>query len=218
MIAIHAEDTRGGLAGALARGGLLVTADELVDIDRLTAWCVALRESEPAPYPVRPHGDRRNRLAQLYADLIAGGPRLAAESTGRAGEPTWRAAVQSIAATTADARDPLDTLTLALATLYGAWDQESAGGTRHRAGARDRRSGASRRRRDDYRASGARRHADAAPWLANPGPRRPGAPDRRGLGARRRPEGGAGVHATARCGGAAARRACSRARDPTGPP
>ena len=51
MIAIHAEDTRGGLAGALARGGLLVTADELVHrsahrLVRRTPW------SEPAPYPV----------------------------------------------------------------------------------------------------------------------------------------------------------------------
>ena len=75
MIVIHAEGTRGGLAGALARGGLLVTADELEDIDRLTAWCVALRGSEPGRYPVRPYGDRRNQLAQLYADLVAGGPR-----------------------------------------------------------------------------------------------------------------------------------------------
>lgn len=129
MIAIHAEDTRGGLAGVLARGGLLVTADELEDIDRLTAWCVAVGGSEPGPYPVRPHGDRRNRLAQLYADLIAGGSRLAAESTGRPGEPAWRAAVLSIAANTADTRDPLDTLTLALATLFDAWSLEPAGGT-----------------------------------------------------------------------------------------
>ncbi len=119
MIKIFDEGQGRETAGAVARGGVLVSVEERSGLQGLIGLCVSQWDGPRGRYLASERG-YQDAMRGLYADLMVGGILLSEHVAGDTGERPWQKRIEEIARR--GSRNRYESLLLALATCFDAWD------------------------------------------------------------------------------------------------
>ena len=123
MIRIFDEAQGAEEAGAVVHGGLLVTATDRTDVEKLVRLCLELRAAPPLHRLVLDlTRERWEPMRSLYADFLLGGTDVLENLNNETGD-TISQGISSLASN--GAKDTLDYLTLGLGTVVNLWQDQA---------------------------------------------------------------------------------------------